>query len=317
MDIGIQTKGIVPAHGIENGFAQIAAVGFQRVDINIDLFLKNNEVYSGNKGNGFFDSSLEDLVLYFQQYVVAMEKYGIRPSQMHAPYPVWVPGKPQMTEYMHATVIPKSIVIAEALQVPWMVIHPFKMQFLSDKSPEEERRRNIEYFKVLVPLLKQCNVKVCLENLYENYANRLVEGTCANPKEVLYYLDELNTYAGEELFGICLDTGHLQLVHRDPYDYITQLGSHLKILHLHENEGVNDLHHMPFTFGRRAGEGQDWQRIFEALAKIDFDGTISFETFPCVSSFPRGCEEEVLRTIYQIGCYFKDEIDKEKEKCLA
>ena len=35
---------------------------------------------------------------------------------------------------------------------------------------------------------------------------------CADPDDAIWYLDTLNDYAGEELFGFCLDTGHLQLV---------------------------------------------------------------------------------------------------------
>ena len=312
IEIGIQTKGIVPARGIDQGFQMIAEAGFTKVDINIDVFLKNHDIYKGKNTTGFFDADINDIALYFQQFNVAMEKYGITPSQAHAPYPVWVPDKPDMSEYMQATVIPKSIVIASVLHIPWMVIHPAKMQYMLDRSPDREREYNLEYFKSLVPLLKEFGVKICLENLYEGTPDHRQEGTCANPKEVRYYLDELNSFAGEELFGICLDMGHLQLVHRDPCAYIREVGSALKILHLHENNGVDDLHHMPFTFGGAAGEGQHWDEIMKTLAQIGFDGTLSFETFPCMKSFPRSCAPQVLKTLYGIGEYFKSVIEKER-----
>ncbi len=305
LDIGVQTKGILPEMNPDKGFGMIKEAGFSRVDINIDTFLKNTDLYAG-KTNKFFDAEVEELFVYFSQYKDAMEKYGIRPSQMHAPYPVRVEGRPQQNQYMQGTVIPKSILIAEALGVPWMVVHPFKMQYIYDR--ERERRENVEYFKLLIPLLKQCKVGICFENLYEGIGYRLTEGVCANPDDAVWYVDTLNDYAGEEVFGFCLDAGHLQLVKRDPYEFITKMGSRLKILHLHENDAVGDLHQMPYTFGSNNGEGQMWDRIYKGLKSINFNGTLSFETYPCVNSFPKGMSVSVLKAIHGIGEYMAGRI---------
>ena len=305
LDIGVQTKGLLPDMQIDKAFSMIKEAGFNRVDINIDVFLKNTDLYAG-KTNEFFNASAEELCVYFYQYKQAMDKYGIKPSQMHAPYPVRVEGKDKQNEYMQGVVIPKSILIAEILGVPWVVIHPFKMQYIYGR--ERERQENIAYFKLLVPLLKQCKVGVCFENLYEGYYNRMREGVCANPEDAIWYMDTLNDYAGEELFGFCLDTGHLQLVNRTPYDFITKLGKRLKALHIHENDMIGDLHQMPFSFGNKDVQGQDWDMFCKALKEIGFDGTLSFETFPCVNSFPREMSGTVLNSIYEIGKYFAGKI---------
>ena len=53
MKIGVQTKGILPEMKVDKGFEMIKAAGFDCVDINIDTFLKNTDVYSG-KINQFF-----------------------------------------------------------------------------------------------------------------------------------------------------------------------------------------------------------------------------------------------------------------------
>ena len=242
LKVGVQTKGILPNMPVDKGFQFIKDAGFEKVDLSIDTFLKNSDLYAGNV-NRFFDASVEDLLVYFNDYMIAMEKVGISPSQMHAPYPVNVIGRGKQNEYMQGNVIPKNILIAEFLGVPWMVVHPFKMQYVYGK--DVERAKNIEYFKMLIPLLKQCNVGICFENLYEGIGQRIVEGVCADPDDAIWYLDTLNDYAGEELFGFCLDTGHLQLVKRDPYEFITKLGSRLKVLHIHENDAIGDLHQMP------------------------------------------------------------------------
>lgn len=307
LDIGVQTKGILPERMIDKGFEQIKNAGFNRVDINVDTFLKNTDVYDG-KLNKFFDQDIDKLVVYFEQYKVAMDRLGIKPSQMHAPYPVRVEGNPGLSSYMQGTVIPKSIIIAEVLGVPWVVIHPFKMQYVYGK--ERERQENLEYFKMLIPLLKQCGVKVCLENLYEGIGRRIVEGVCADPEDAVWYIDTLNEYAGEELFGFCLDTGHLQLVKREPYDFIIKLGKRLKALHIHENDYVSDLHQLPFSFGNSKEDGQDWEQICKGLKEIGFEGTLSFETFPTLNSFPKSMADTVLKSINSVGEYLAERIEQ-------
>lgn len=308
LKVGVQTKGILPDMPVDKGFQFIKDAGFEKVDLSIDTFLKNSDLYAGNV-NRFFDASVEDLLVYFNDYRIAMEKVGISPSQMHAPYPVNVLGRGKQNEYMQGNVIPKNILIAEFLGVPWMVVHPFKMQYVYGK--DVERAKNIEYFKMLIPLLKQCNVGICFENLYEGIGQRIVEGVCADPDDAIWYLDTLNDYAGEELFGFCLDTGHLQLVKRDPYEFITKLGSRLKVLHIHENDAIGDLHQMPYTFGTNESEGQVWDRIYKGLKHIKFDGTLSFETFPTMNSFPKGMSASVLKTICSIGEYMAERIENE------
>ena len=296
--VGVQTKGILPEMGLEEGVALIANAGFERVDFNLDTFLKNSDVYAG-RINSFFDNDLESLLVYFGEYKKTFDKYGIKPSQMHEPYPILVPTRGDVTDYMQATVIPKSITIAGMMEIPWVVMHPFKLQYTY--GIEAEHAMNLQYFQSLIPLLKEHHVGVCVENLYEGVGGRITEGTCADPKEAAWYVDVLNQLAGEELFGCCLDTGHMELTHREPADYIRQVGKRLKILHMHENDAIGDLHQMPYTFGSKPEDGVDWNDFRKALAEIGFEGTLSFETFPCVKSFPRGAREEVLRTIRKIG----------------
>lgn len=309
MNVGVQTKGILPEMGLEEGVALIANAGFESVDFNLDTFLKNSDVYAGRM-NKFFDADLESLLAYFGEYKKAFEAHGIRPSQMHAPYPILVPARGDVTDYMQEIVIPKSIAIAGMMEIPWVVMHPFKLQYTY--GIDAERAMNLKYFESLIPLLKAYNVGVCVENLYQSVGGRITEGTCADPQDAIYYVDTLNQLAGEELFGCCLDTGHMELTHREPADYIRQVGKRLKILHIHENDAVGDLHQMLYTFGSKPEDGVDWDDFRKALDEIGFDGTLSFETFPCVSSFPRGARVEVLRTIREIG---KEMGDKKYKHC--
>lgn len=305
IEVGVQTKGIFPEHNAKDGVEMIHRAGFKRIDFNLDAFLLNSDIYSG-KINHFFDQDIDKLICYFRTFRTELDKYGMKPSQMHAPYPIWVDMKPSQNEYMQGTVIPKSILIAQAMGIPWVVIHPMKMRYTFGM--DTELKKNLEYFRMMIPLLKQCRVGVCLENLYESVGGRIVDGPCADPWEANAYIDALNAEAGEELFGLCLDIGHLQLTKRDPYEYIKAVGSRLKILHLHENDGKGDLHQMPYTFGRGEEDGFNWTRFAQALKEMKFQGTLNFETHPCMRSFPEGVQETVLETMKAIGEDLKSQI---------
>ena len=308
LTIGVNTKGIIAEYGdITKGFQKIADAGFIRVDFDLNAFFINTSVYAG-KLNVFFDKEIPELVDIFAKYKQAMNMFGLSPVQMQAPYPVYIPGNEKATAYMQGNVIPKSIIIAEVLGAPWVVIHPFKLQY--SKGKEQERQINLEYFKMLVPLLKQCGVKVCLENLYEKIGKRITEGVCSDVEDAIWYIDTLNEYAGEELFGFCLDTGHLQLVKRDPYEFITKLGSRIKVLHLYENDGIDDIHQLPYTFGSNECGGADWEGVLSGLKEIGYQGTLNFDTFSAVDSFPVNLSEAVLKTIYNTGVCMAKQIEE-------
>ena len=89
---------------------------------------------------------------------------------MHAPYPILVPTRPDITEYMQSVVIPKSIAIAGMMEIPWAEMHPFKLQYLYGS--ETERAMNLEFFRSLIPMLKEHHAGVCVENLREPVPTR-------------------------------------------------------------------------------------------------------------------------------------------------
>ena len=57
LKVGVQTKGILPDMPVDKGFQFIKDAGFEKVDLSIDTFLKNSDLYDGNV-NRFFDASV-------------------------------------------------------------------------------------------------------------------------------------------------------------------------------------------------------------------------------------------------------------------
>ena len=82
------------------------------------------------------------------------------------------------------------------------------------------------------------------------------------------------------------------------------------MLHIHDNDGISDLHQIPFTFARTRENcsSTDWVGFLQGLREIHYAGTINFETAPVLTAFPQAMQEQVLRFIADIGRYFIGEV---------
>jgi sugar phosphate isomerase/epimerase len=70
-----------------------------------------------------------------------------------------------------------------------------------------------------------------------------------------------------------LDLGHCNLFGRSPAPMIRRFADRLCHIHLHDNNGLADLHLPP-------GAGNiDWASVVEALKEVKYDGTITLEVF--------------------------------------
>ena len=104
---------------------------------------------------------------------------------------------------------------------------------------------------------------MCLENAYHYYKGRIRSISASNADYLVRLTEKLNEFAGVECFGICYDSGHANITGKDQYREILTIGKHLKVLHLHDTEGVHDTHlilaysqkignYLPADFHRRA-----------------------------------------------------------------
>ena len=73
------------------------------------------------------------------------------------------------------------------------------------------------------------------------------------------------------MFVACFDSGHAYAGSQEPSHMLKLLGDKVKVLHLHDNDGLDDLH-LPPTFGTI-----DWNKLCKPLKEIGFDGYINME----------------------------------------
>ncbi len=305
MKIAVQTAAAVRDDDIDGGYRRIAEAGFEAVDFNLDLFMNTKKVHTATefKDLSIYEKNAEEIVKYMSPHLNAMKKYKLTIAQAHAPFSPYVAGRKDVLDYMIA-VYKRLLEVCDLIDCPYLVIHGIK-HFPSAVEPYAESRMLDAYmYDSLVDTLKDKKVVVCLENLPTNINGKFMESICCNPYEAAKQIDALNEKAGREAFGFCLDTGHMLLVGKRFETFVPIIGSRLKILHLHDNDGLLDRHLAPFT-------GQlNWEDFIQSMRDVGFKGDLSFET--CAQLVKPGIDNELatefLRHICVIGKHFRKKI---------
>ena len=310
LELGIQTKNIVYDENPFEGFKMLKGAGFSCGDFSLNGYLLNTDIYK-SEINSFFDKTVQELEAFFTPHKLAAKKAGIRINQLHMPYPIFYPqGSKELNEYLWNVVAPKSMKICAFLESRYIVIHGFNLAYYLG-SEAAEWVETQKFIDSIAPLAKELGLTICIENLYTSVAGHLVEGNGCNQAKVMERIDYFNEKYGAVVLGFCFDTGHANLVGLDFESFLTALDYRLKVLHIHDNDGISDLHQIPFTFTRTRENKActDWDGFIKGLRNIKFNGVLSFETAPVLSSFPEEMKQDALGFIAKIGTYFAKEIE--------
>ena len=171
----------------------------------------------------------------------------------------------------------KWIDLYEAIGIKNMVLHCDSL-IGTELTFEEKVKANADRLKVLAEYIKDKNITICLENL------RLFT---RNADEILSIIKEI----GSDRFGICLDTGHLNISDKDQRAFILKAGKKLKALHIADNQGETDQHLMPF------GKGNvNFSEVVTALREIGYDSLFNYE-IPGESQIPIELRDKKLAFI--------------------
>ena len=295
LKVGVQSAPLLDS-GIDEGFRLIHESGFDCIDFNIDEFLPGGKIVRGEL-DSIYDRSDDEIREFFRPYKEAAEKYGVSFYQAHAPFPSWVKDQPVTNDHM-IRVLEKCIMVCEYLNCGHLIVHPFFASYAGTLDAQEEWELNIRQYGSLIPACRKHHVVVCLENMFTGYRGKLYAAICQNPDEACRYIDTLNEMAGEKCFAFCLDTGHALLVGNEIYGVVKKLGHRIECLHIHDNDGRDDLHLAPYMGLLH------WDRFVQGLHDIGYQGALCFETFNAVGVFDRELTPEVLRLISATGRMF-------------
>jgi len=303
MKICIQTGNLFDRFGIERACGMIAEAGFEGVDLNLDKSISPADIRGGNyKGNCVFEKSPQEAADAWEPVWRALKKEGLEVCQAHSIYPSYVPGRPEVLEWtsrMHAA----AVEYAEYTGCRFLVVHGIGVSPRDSSITQEKADElNMRLYGSLTGALKGKKLTVCHENLFTG-SGPYFQGACADPHRAAAYIDELNRQAGREAFGLCVDTGHLNLLGIDFRTYAPVAGKRIRALHINDNLGNGDSHRIPF-----AGSF-NWRSFLELLKETGYSGDLSFETFAQTDA-ACACDERLvlptLRLIAETGRIFRE-----------
>ena len=306
MKISIQDAGTCDTLGFEEGYAAIAKAGFDAIDWNIDHALRSADIKALKLGNCIFEKSTEEIMDYYAEELSIIRKNGLTVTQCHAPFPAYIPGHPELLDYMIG-IYKGCIRFCSAVGIPRMVVHGISLQADDqENTPQTIEALNYKLYESMIPALQEAEgVTVCLENLTSWTNNVATEGVCFDAHDACRMIDRLNEKAGKECFGLCMDVGHMQLVMKDIRTYAPVLGSRIKCLHIHDNDAHADRHLAPFT------GTTNWENVCAALKAIGYQGDLSFETVQQTrktGAFDPDLVQPWLNVIYATGVAFRKRI---------
>lgn len=306
MKISVQTGSLINLFGYEKGLEMIRKAGFDGIDWNIDTAWNHSEVKRGNLSGCVFEEDMETIMKAYEEELSLIKKNGLRVFQAHAPFPSYVAGFPELNART-PKIYENCIRFCGEADIPYLVIHGISREYDgSDMTKAEEIEKNIALYSSMIPALRETGVTVLLENLFWDVGGKSYNATCSDPEEAVKLIDTLNEMAGKECFGLCFDVGHCNLLDWDMATYLRTLGSRIKALHLHDNDGRGDWHGIPCS------GTVEWAELCSLLREIGYCGSINFETFAYydLRRVMPGVIPSLLRYIAEVGRALGEEICK-------
>ena len=141
--------------------------------------------------------------------------------------------------------------------IPAMVMHAVNGMV----SLPEDVSLGLERFRRIDDLAERCGVNVAVENQ-------------GNPQYLELVFDVDNRFS--ERLGFCFDSGH-ENFYSPGRHLLSSYGEKLMALHLHDNNGREDAHALPFTEAPEGG-GVDWTEIRRKLQALQYSGAVALET---------------------------------------
>ena len=296
--IGVQSSSWFDEKDPQTSLRFYKECGFDAIDYNIDAHLRPGVLakQETEEYTSLFDKTVEELFVYYTPLKEAIAETGVTVSQMHAPFYVWMPGKDKLNDYVMMA-IKKCVAVCHFLGCPALVVHPT----LRDRE-WDEYEFNLNIYRQLIPDAQKYGVKICLENIFSRHGSRMIEGRLSDAAVAARMIDALNQEAGMDAFGFCFDIGHAILTRKNIRAFIRTLGHRLTILHIHDNDGNEDLHMIPCTYLQNGSTHiADWDGLVEGLRDIGYRGTLAFEVFRIYTAFPKSVHKEALRLVSAIG----------------
>jgi len=204
---------------------QVNAPYRQLVDYYLDLFVK----YGINPEIGFDAAALDT---YSEEAMGEVARllaaHGLTVT-FHGPFMDLAPGAVDETiRKATAQRLQSTLELVPLFDPGSVVFHAGYDASRYHELREEWLASSVATWEPLSKMAEEMGVAIHLENVYEQ-----------TPEMILNLLEKISS----EYLGFCLDMGHMNVFGKVPLsEWLDALGPYLKEVHLHDNDGLSDVH---------------------------------------------------------------------------
>ena len=228
----------------------LADAGFWGVDLSLDQLEPDG------------DDSLRSVLYSFGSRAAAR---GLSIPMCHLPF--FMPSPDDAAAMARfSREIQSGLRMAAMLKIPDAVIHPI-VRHESRRDRNFWLAENVSFLTPIRDLAGKLGITLCIENMtgkhYATHPSEAVFGsTAADILELAERLDAM----------VCWDFGHANITGLCQSVELEKLRGRVRCLHIHDNDGVNDSHRIPFECPESTPLGGcvDWEDAAEGLRLCDF-----------------------------------------------
>lgn len=189
---------------------------------------------------------------------------GVHFEVSHLPFNSKIRSDEELLKVFNERMYP-AIDAAAYLKVGYAVVHPNTITLLAeDYNEKRERDTVLSHLSPFVDYAEKRGVKLVVENMRYVPQPTAAHRYCQSAEELCDIADTLGV-------GICWDFGHANLSGVKQSEALAYIGKRLKMLHVHDNKGIDDDHIVPF-FGKI-----DWRDAMHGLALAGYEGLFNYE----------------------------------------
>lgn len=254
---------------------RLATAGFEALDFNFS-----------DQWNRLPDRSERAVGAWLDALAQAAQAANLPWAQAHGPFFNLFDKTPQ--NQAQQDFCPAAIAACGRLGVPWMVLHPGTLDGPWDRAHRRAvLQGNADFFRSLLPHCERAGVGLAVENIHAD------KPACPRrfgsmPEDLLDLMDAL----AHPLVGLCWDTGHARIMKLDQRRAVASLGSHLKAIHVQDNDGNGDDHLLPLACGKA---GVNWSDVVAGLREAGYGGAFAYEVHSAFQAVPDELLDDALR----------------------
>ncbi len=234
---------------VREGLRFMKNIGFDAADFSMKIIEK--------LGDGF--------VSCIEAAIEAEKDFGIKFEICHLPFDIKTATRPEIIPEFNLK-MSRAIEAARLLKVDYAVLHPNTFnQPINEFDRKKQYDSVMRHFEPFVEQAVKAGVNLAVENMRLAPSKELEHRYCQEPDELCEIADACG-------INICWDFGHANTVTGlKQSEALAYVGKRLKVLHVNDNNCIDDDHVPPFS-GKI-----DWRDAMKGLRLAEFCGNFNYE----------------------------------------